>query len=81
MDRQIHVCKFVWTVLDRKNAEKGSNFYFKGSLNVFHESMSRAPKYSSGAVLNYSKIRTDIRGGMFITGEQLSLMTTTPVNN
>jgi hypothetical protein len=53
-----------WT----ENAEKGSNFYFKVSLSVFHESVSRAPKYSIGAVLNFSKICRDIRGGMFITG-------------
>jgi hypothetical protein len=66
-----------WT----ENAEKGSNLYFKDSLSVFHESVSLAPKYSIGAVLNFSKIHRDIRGGIFITGEQLSLMTMTPVNN
>jgi hypothetical protein len=76
-----------WT----ENAEKCSNFYFTGSLSVFHESVSRTPKYSIGVVLNFSKIRRDIRGGMFITGEhitddndtgeQLFPVTTTPVIN
>ncbi len=61
----------------RRKSEKytGIIFYLKG---VWHEifdfrffswiSVPQAPKYSVGAILNFSKIRGDIRELLFITG-------------